>query len=170
MPRQRGGITKTQRILAIYHLFRYCSEVSMAEMKSMLSGCNKTFSRDIALLKKAGVGIRYSVKRQAYVTVRCDGVPNLPEGKADKRFLEKIIRLITVMDEIPMEDCDIWYMENIPGAAKRTMQRDFAILNSIGYEIKYERSEFNYHDAGSDLPHGHYYCDSPNGAYSLEIS
>ncbi len=164
MPKRTGYISKTQRILAIFHLFRYCEEVSMAELSGMLPGCKRTFSRDIELLKRTGMGIRYSSKRQAFV---CDSQrePDFPEGKAERRYLEKIIRLTSLMRGIPTEDCDVWYMENIPGATKRTMQRDFATLNSIGYHIKYVRSEL---DVGYDEPINRYYClEEPNGAYAL---
>jgi predicted DNA-binding transcriptional regulator YafY len=91
----------------------------------------------------------------------------MPVGKADARYMVKILRLISVMDDLPSVDCDIWYMENIPQAAKRTMQRDFASLSAIGYEVRYERCGCNGHDAGFDVPPRHYYCDKPSGAYHL---
>lgn len=163
------NITKTQRVLAVYHLLRYCSEVSMKELEDNLPGCRKTFSRDIALLKKAGIPVRYSARQRAFILDYEKGYtePNYPEGKSERRYLEKLVRLIEVMQGIPYEDCDIWYTETFPGVSKRTMQRDFATLNSIGYDIRYARSE-EYVDF--DMPVNRYYCDEPNGAYGLEIS
>jgi predicted DNA-binding transcriptional regulator YafY len=168
MPVQANPLTKTERILSIYHLLTHCEEVSMQELSSLMSASKKTFSRDIAVLKKAGVQVRYSVKRQAFVLAgRKRIVPEMPASKSEARYIAKIVRLIICMDDMPCEDCDIWYTENIPEASKRTMQRDFAVLNAIGYTIKYERDGCNYHDAGMDVPPRHYYCDSPNGAYAL---
>ena len=170
MPEQIIKITKTQRILSIYHLLTYCEEVSMQEIANLLSGSKKTFSRDIALLKKAGVQVRYSAEKRAFELIdREHGMPDFPESKSEMRYIKKIIRLIMLMDDIPEEDCDIWYMETIPGATRRTMQRDFATLNSIGFRIKYEREIYNMHDAGIDVPPNHYYCDIPKDKYSLSI-
>lgn len=168
MPKKANQISKTDRILSIYHLLTHCEEVSMQELTDQLPGCKKTFSRDIALLKKAGVPVRYSVKRRAFVLAYGSATtPDFPESKSETRYIQKLIRLITVMDGLPPEDCDIWYMKTIPGAARRTMQRDFATLNAIGFSIVYERSAWNMHDAGTELPPRHYYCDRPYGAYQL---
>ena len=71
------------------------------------------------------------------------------------------------MDGLPEEDCDLWYHAHFPDTSRRTMQRDFALLNSLGYRVKYETEEFNSHDAGMDVPTGHYYCDRPTGAYEF---
>ena len=168
MPKQTGEVNKTQRILSVYYLLTHCQEVSMRELANQLPGSKKTFSRDIALLKQAGVQVVYSAKRQAFVLAqKRRNAPDFPEAKSKARYIAKIIRLLTVMDGIPEEDCDVWYMQTIPGAAKRTMQRDFAVLNSIGFSINYEREAWNMHDAGTDVPPRHYYCDRPNGAYVL---
>ena len=161
-------INKTERILSIYHLLMFCEEVSTRELTQLLPGSKKTFYRDIALLKKAGVQVRYSVRRQAFtLTATKQGKPDFPESKSETRYIEKIIRLMTVMDDMPDEDCDIWYMAAIPGASKRTMQRDFATLAAIGYKIMYERKTYNSHNAGFDLPTRRYYCDKPYDTYGL---
>lgn len=163
-------LSKTQRILSIYHLLIYCEEVSMQELTDQFHSCKKTFSRDIALLKKTGVDVRYSKRRQAFVLEgKCFDVPKYPDNKSQRRYMEKLIRLFIMMDEIPDEDCERWYAITFPEISRRTMQRDFATLNSIGYKIRYERSAFNCHDAGFDLPPCRYYCDRPNGAYDLII-
>ena len=144
MPKQIRAITKTERILSIYHLLTHCDEVSMQELTNLLPCSKKTFSRDIALLKKAGVQVRYSVRRQAFVLVEYRRKEAIEAtSKSEARYMAKIQRLLTLMDDLPVADCDIWYFDNIPNATKRTMQRDFATLNAIGFEIKYEREEFN---------------------------
>lgn len=60
------AITKTQRLLSEYHLLRNCQEVSMKELSDCLPGSVKTFSRDLKLLRRAGVPIVYSEKRKAF--------------------------------------------------------------------------------------------------------
>lgn len=168
MTKNPKEINKTERILSIYHLLRFCEEVSIQELENLLPGCRKTFSRDIALLKSAGVQIRYSVRQKAFVCEEDKLMePDFPESKSGQRFVEKLIRLIITMSDISEEDCDQWYQEAFPDISKRTMQRDFAVLNAIGYQIKYEREEFNMHNAGCDLPPGHYYCDRPYETYGL---
>lgn len=168
MTKKPKNINKTERILSIYHLLIFCEEVSIQELENLLPGCRKTFSRDIALLKSAGVQIRYSARQKAFVCEEHKLMePDLPESKSGRRFVEKLIRLTIIMRDIPDEDCDQWYQETFPERSKRTMQRDFVVLNAIGYQIKYEREEFNMHNAGCDLPSGHYYCDRPYETYGL---
>ena len=170
MSKQSSQITKTQRTLAIYYLLSNLREVSMQELHSQLCGCNKTFSRDIALLKKAGVQIRYSGRRKAFVLEsRILSEPNSSTGKSEKRYLEKLRRLVMVMNDIPYIDCAIWYMQTIPGATKRTMQRDFQFFKSIGYYIEYKRSMDDSYFCSQDDPIHHYYCEVPADAYSLTI-
>jgi predicted DNA-binding transcriptional regulator YafY len=180
MMKKEKKINKTERILGVYYLLRYsgCEVVSFQELSDRLPGwCKKTFSRDIALLKKAGVQIKFSVsfdkddkdkeKLQGYVLKDTEHT-KLPlsenKNKSEVRYIKKIMRLIKMMDEMPEEDCDKWYEDTFfnDDVSKRTMQRDFATLNVIGYRVKYERESYNYHDAGVDLPPGHYYCDRPD--------
>ena len=174
MPEANKAITKTERILSIYHMFRFYEEVSMQELRNYFRNVSdKTFSRDIALLKRAGVPIRFSGRRKAFVLVDETGkeslrtprrAPDFPEGKKEKQFVEKIIRLMTMMDELPYEDCDVWYRETFPEASKRTMQRDFATLkkvqtNDVGYVVYYKRGWENPDDKDDAQPPGHYYYD-----------
>jgi len=169
MSKSAKTISKTERILSIYHMFRFFDEVSMRELSGSLPGHKRTFSRDIALLKQAGVPIRFSTRRKAFVLTDEAGnelpcskyrtVPEFPEGKKERQFFEKIIRLITVMDDLPYEDCDVWYREKYPEASKRTMQRDFATLKAIGYPIYYKREWDNPYDKDDKQPPGHFYFD-----------
>ena len=161
-------LTKTQRLLSEYHLLRHCQEVSMKELADCLPGSTKTFSRDLKLLRQAGVPIVYSEKRKAFVLER-DGLDPVspPDNSAQARVLEKLRRLFRLMDDLPEEDCDLWYQAHFPDVSQRTMRRDFALLNSLGYRVRYETEEFNIHDADTDLPVNHYYCDRPLGTYDL---
>ena len=64
MPEIKKTISKTERILSIYHLFRFLEEVSMQELRNYFNNISdKTFYRDIALLKRAGVPIHFSGRR-----------------------------------------------------------------------------------------------------------
>jgi predicted DNA-binding transcriptional regulator YafY len=168
MSEKRNSISRTARILSVYHLLNHCEEVSVKELSGLLQGCVKTFSRDIAFLKSAGVAVRYSASRQAYVLERTErGLPASPDSKPGLLFMKKILRLMIMMDEMPEEDCGQWYADTFPWQSRRTMQRDFAALNAVGYRIKYERESFNSHDAGFDVPPRRYYCDRPQDAYDL---
>ena len=166
MPEKK--VNRTERILSVYHLFTHCEEVSKKELMDSLPGCWKTFSRDIALLKRAGTQIRFSARRKAFVLASRDrGAPVFPESGVGRQYVEKVRRLLRCMDEMPDESPDLWYKATFPGMSLRTMQRDFAVLNAVGYRVAYERNMWNFHDCGDDSPIRRYYLDRPEGAYSL---
>jgi len=168
MEKQERKISKTERILSIYHLLVRCEEVSMREIAQYLPGCKKTFSRDIALLKKCGFPIRYSAKRRAFVMERNKKTTSAKAaGKKEEIFLGKLRRLTRIIDEIPDEDCGRWYEETFPQISKRTMLRDFATMNAIGYSIMYERDLYGRYILDDDRPPWRYYCDRPDGTYTL---
>ena len=141
----------------------------MQEMRNAFEDLSdKTFSRDIALLKRAGVPIQFSGKRKAYVLRDEAGnesskaprrKPDYPEGRKERQYIEKIVRLTTMMDEMAFEDCDVWYRATFPNASKRTMQRDFAALNEIGYRIFYKRAWEEPWNKEDEDPPGRYYYD-----------
>lgn len=164
------AVYKLQRLLGEYHLLCNCQEVSMKELADCLPGSRKTFSRDLKLLRQAGAPIRYEREKRVFWLER-EGLepPVLPDSPAQARALHRLRRLMRLMDELPLQGCDRWYQEQFPGACRRTMQRDFALLCSIGYRVKYETEAFNCHDAGMDQPAGQYYCDRPMGTYELPI-
>ena len=136
-------LTKTSRILSVFHLFRYCTEVSFKEITNLLPASEKTVYRDITLLKQAGVlHIRFSKQRGAFVLVDTDfHPPQFPENKTRKLYLEKIIRLCTLMVDLDGKDPIGWYRERYPQLSDRTRQRDFAELFKIGYRIRYEPAD-----------------------------
>lgn len=164
-------MSKTFRILNIYYMFRHFEEVSMQELRNSLPGfSDKTFSRDLALLRRAGVPIRFSRRRNAFVLLSEDGTehrgaslrpPDYPEGAKRRQYIDRLIRLMTIMDDIPCEDCDVWYKETFPDMSTRTMQRDFTALRDIGrgYRIYYKRSWEDPEYKDDKLPAGHYFYD-----------
>jgi predicted DNA-binding transcriptional regulator YafY len=172
MSKSEKTLSKTERILTIYHLFIFCEEVSKQELRNCLRGFSeKTISRDISLMKRAGVPIHFSKRRDAYVLKDNDCDESQHQGlrapdyygynNKEKQFLDKIIRLTIVMSYLPEKDCDVWYRETFPDISRRTMQRDFAILKNIGpgYVIYYKREWENPDDKDDELPPGHYYFD-----------
>jgi hypothetical protein len=174
MAEEPRKIGKIERILSIYHLLKFCDEVTMWELMDNLPGTPKTFQRDIALLKSAGVRVNhrfrqyYGVRRKAFVLdSRERNAPDYPDNQAQIRQIDKIIRLIIMMDEIPPEDCDIWYRKTFPKTSPRTMQRDFATLKAIGFEIKYKREWEDPEFKGDEDPVNRYYCNAVYDTYGL---
>jgi predicted DNA-binding transcriptional regulator YafY len=168
MAKPKRIISRTERILSIFDMFQNFEEVSMLELSNSFRGHKRTFSRDIALLKRAGVPIRYSGRRKAFVLTDEAGnesprgnyraAPEFPEGKKERQYFDKIRRLITMMDEVPYEDCNVWYRETFPESSKRTMQRDFAVLNRVLPGCLYYKREWdNPFDKDDGQPPGHYY-------------
>ena len=51
MGKASKSITKTSRLLVIFHLFQHCQEVSFKEITDMLPVSQKTAYRDIRLLE-----------------------------------------------------------------------------------------------------------------------
>jgi hypothetical protein len=81
-------------------------------------------------------------------------------------YMGKILRLITMMSEMDgADDPAAWYREQFPNLSARTMQRDFRVLNSIGYRVEYQREIDDWH--GRDA--GKYYCEWPASTYDLDL-
>ncbi|GHU80227.1 hypothetical protein FACS1894191_4990 [Clostridia bacterium] len=142
----------------------------MQDITDMLpsdSGGAKTLMRDIALLRDAGVQIVFSRKEKSYALVsRERSAPKFPASKPGRTYLEKLIRLITMMDEMESADAPVvWYRETFPQVSTRTMQRDFALLNSIGYAIKYNRDI----DWSTDKAMNEYECEWPGSMESANF-
>lgn len=158
-------ISKTSRVLSIYHLFRNCEEVSYKEITDLISVSPKTVFRDIGLLKQAGILYPiYSKKRCAFINSEEPIEPNFPTNKTQLLYFEKIIRLCTLMRKLDGADDPVaWYRERYPTLTDRTRQRDFEELNKIGYRIIYQRWD----DGDEEHPVRSTYCDFPYGTYSL---
>lgn len=143
---------RTERILELFHMFCFCHEVSFGHIRkyyvSEYWAVDRTIIRDIRLLKEAGlIKARYSKKDRAYVPSDGDCfVPKefrplkLPEKKNQRIYMEKIIRLCTLMTDVVMseeEDPLRWYRKKYPQLSERTRQRDFKTLYKVGYVIEY---------------------------------
>ena len=162
-----ADITKTSRVLSVYHLFLNCAEVSPREFSLNFGVGTRTAARDIRLLRQAGVlQARYDRSRQALLPVSLEPGPvEAQENKTRQKYLEKIRRLCILMGRMAREDP--WngmnrndlYREVLPGISDRTRQRDFKELGKLGYDAWYER--------GFGGEPGRWRYEIP-GAYELE--
>lgn len=165
------GISKTSRILSIFHLFSFCTEVSYQEITDLMAVSIKTVTRDISLLRKADIiVVKYSKAAGAFIpedgicAVNSSPSPNWPDYKPLKSYIEKLIRLTTLMRELDSaDDPVVWYRTRYPALSSRTMQRDFAELRKLGYRVICQRET----DFWGEHPIGSYYCDFPYDTYSL---
>ena len=169
MSKSVESITKTSRLLVVFHLFRHCQEVSFQEITDMLPVSEKTVYRDIQILKRAGVlQIRYSKRQEAFVPASLNFTePDWPENQTQRRYLEKIRRLCTLMVQIEgAEDPIAWYRTQYPGLSDRTRQRDFKELDKIGHQIGYNPLRNPDRDWDPHYEPGWYY-EFPSGAYDI---
>lgn len=160
-------ITKTSRVLSVYHLFLNCEEVSLQEFVLNFGVSQRTALRDIRLLQQAGVlEVRWDRARKAFVPVTLEPFfLEEQENKTRQKYLEKLRRLCVLMRRMSWEDdadgmnkVDL-YREILPGVPDRTRQRDFKELEKLGYEARCLK-EFD------DEP-GRWYYEIPT-AYGLK--
>ena len=159
-------ITKTSRILSVYHLFLHCQEISYQEFALNFGVSQRTALRDIRLLQQAGVlEARWDRARQAFVPVTLEPFPmEVQENKTRQKYLEKLRRLCILMRRMSWEDYEDGtnkvelYRELFPNPPDRTRQRDFKELEQLGYEVWYER--------GFEDEPGRWHYDIPS-AYGL---
>lgn len=159
-------ITKTSRVLSVYHLFLHCQEVSYQEFTLNFGVSQRTALRDIRLLQQAGVlEARWDRARQAFVSVTLEPFPmEIQENKTRQKYLEKLRRLCILMRRMSWEDdrdgtnkVEL-YRELFPGIPDRTRQRDFKELEQLGYEV--------WHERGFEDEPGRWHYDIPS-AYGL---
>jgi len=190
MNEEKRESCKTWRILRMYRLFMTCEEVSKQEIRNYLDFSDhkwndKTFTRDIKLLKQIGLPIRFSGRRKAFVLVydknnedakASDSLSTPQINKKTRIYINKILRLTKLIDfleHVCEEDSpvEVWYRITFPDVSKRTMQRDFKTLEEVGYSILYKREwrltpeERSIEDDDGKIwteyeePLGHYYFD-----------
>lgn len=167
----RRAVTKTSRLLVVFHLFQHCQEVSYKEIADMVPVSRKTAYRDIQALRQAGVlQIRYAKRQEAYVPMSLDFTePVWPENRTQRRYLERIRRLCTLMVRLEAaEDPLAWYRENYPGLSERTRQRDFKELKKVGYPVVYSPIHNPDEDWNPNYEPG-WHCEFPTGAYDIDF-
>lgn len=134
-------ISKTQRILAVYHLFIHCYGVSV-NVLNKLGVSGRSVKRYIALLKAAGVlAARYDGKEREYYKESLELRPIAGENSPNRlKYLKRIRRLCILMCEVTwLEESEQsktkLYRELFPEESDRTRQRDYAELKKLGYNL-----------------------------------
>lgn len=152
---------KTNRLLMIFHVFYYCQTASFGAIREYIpadKASDRTIIRDIGFLKQAGlINAKYSQKNREY---ECpDGVCMVPmdgnyqplewpEGRNQRVYMEKIIRLCTLMTGMVMKrvkDPVEWYRERYPQLSERTRVRDFDVLWEVDYRVWCDRKNGKYY-------------------------
>lgn len=162
-------ISKIERILAIFHLLTHCREVTYKEVTDLIPVSKKTVYRDIRILIQAGCDIEFSKEDRAYAASGKRVSPKFTQSRNERLYLQKIARLTTLMRDIGYDDDPVeWYRAKYSDLSERTRQRDFKILNKIGYHILRENDPEN----RKGRPLGKYYCEwfeCPPGTYGLDV-
>lgn len=167
---KKGGIhavkeiilSKLERQLLLYDIFSGCMVTRLEDITMRIPIQKKMIQRDIRDLMDAGlIRVAYSRKEQGYVE---NGQPAFNGAAAGRRkeHLSRLNRLGRLMKELYNEDIPLWekkdreevwgeqetyitakqsYQELFPRLSERTRQRDFKVLNHIGYEVYYDNQE-----------------------------
>lgn len=153
--------TRTSNILCLFHIFYFYNTVSLNDIREYIPEneiSKKTIFRYIRFLEDAGlIRLYYSHIEKAYLPVDSNFVPKsgvfypakLPDKKPQRSYMEKIIRLCTLMIQVMdweswgEDDPIAWYREKYPELSDRTRQRDFKQLREIGYCITYSPANEN---------------------------
>ena len=152
-------LTLTERQLLLYDIFKGSEQAEYEDITSRLPVGKKMVQRDIKALTDAGlIRIKYSKKNKAYVhDTACP--PAFDENAKGKyrMHLMKLRRIATLMNELDTDrysyydedgdayySCKTCYYELFPDANERMRQRDFELLNHIGYIVDYDNNERRY--------------------------
>lgn len=104
--------TRTSRILCLFHLFYLAHTLSLNDIREYIQGdeiSKKTIFRYIKFLENAGlIRLMYSHVEKVYEPIYSDFVPQngtfypakLPDKKSQRLYMEKIIRLCTLMIQV----------------------------------------------------------------------
>lgn len=154
MTEKTGKVSALARQLMIFHLFRLMREVQYKDITDAFPISEKTAYRDIQALKQLGViRLRYSSRSKSFLPPKGEdrfipdefNPPVFPTGDARKRHAVRLLRLCTIMECLGWDwvtDPAVWYREHFPGLSQRTRERDFALLNQIGYRIDWIIAEW----------------------------
>lgn len=147
------------RQLLLYDIFKGSEEVTYEDITSRLPIGRKMIQRDIKILTDAGlIRIRYSKKIKAYVhDTACPPTYNESIKGKHRLYLMKLRRIATLMNELHMDtdsyydtdsdtyySCKTCYYELFPDANEKMRQRDFQLLNDIGYTVSYDNYDRRY--------------------------
>lgn len=148
-------LSKIERQLLLYEIFLHFRGWELDTIFEILPTSRRTLQRDVKDLTDAGlISVTFSKKEQAYVK----GDKKLEfhgdlSNKYRNRHLKRLHRLGMLIcsldnDEVSEEErycrenyatCKDVYRKLFPEVSVRTMQRDFVLMNRLGYHIKYNR-------------------------------
>ena len=132
------------------------SEEFRAEIRTFLDGLISHYLFDGGKLIVAHAGLKEQYQGRSSGRIRNFCLYGNTTGETDEYGLP--VRLPWA-NEYRYVDCDVWYRETFPESSKRTMQRDFATLNSIGYRIYYKHHWEDPDFKDDEQPPGHYYLE-----------
>lgn len=152
-------LTKTDRQLLLYDIFRGSQQIAFEDITSRLPVNKKMIQRDMMDLTAAGlIRVHYSRKERVYIK-NTENPLVLDESIKGKRriHLTRLRRIGILMDQLNMDtNSDYWddkddyfsckqcYYQLFPDSTERMRQRDFAQLNRIGYRIRYDNYDRRY--------------------------
>ena len=110
---------RTKRLLTLFYLFDTCQEVSWREIGDWTQVNPRTIKRDLAFLRQAGlIRTKYDQTIKGYQSLPARDVSaQFPESKAQRRYMERIIRIAHLIDMMQCsedEDLIAFYREYYP--------------------------------------------------------
>lgn len=148
-------LKKIERQVLLYEVLSGSKITDKDFIFSYLPVGDRMLERDMNDLSDAGlINLRFDRKRKCYVKNGKENIIDDSEWtEAKRRHLKRLYRLCHLIDNLQNDEV-IWdeefireekmtaaksYREMFPECSPRTMQKDFATLNRIGYPIKYDR-------------------------------
>lgn len=155
MSEEKIILSKLERQILLYEIFCHFTGWELETIFEVLPISRRTLQRDVKDLTDAGlISVRFSKKEQSYVPSEKEiQFHEDTENKYRNRHLKRLNRLgklITSLynDEVSEEkrfvrseyiSCKDYYQQLFPNISTRTMERDFLIMNRLGYHIKFNR-------------------------------
>lgn len=160
-------LDRTKRLLTLFYLFDSWQEVNWQEIEDWIRVNPRTIKQDLAFLRQAGlIRTKYNQTIKGYQSLPTkDVLAQFPEGKAQRRYMERIIRIARLIDsmECSWDDNLIdFFREHYPNISDRTRQRNFNLLREMGFTIYYTPAEYEFPG------HWSYKCLGYAGPYHQE--
>lgn len=161
LSKDKNRLPRIQRQLQLYdHVCRY-KIAQFGDICEIFPYNKRLLQRDLADLRDAGlVAVKYSKKARGYIKT---GVSAFEQEAPPRRkaYLVRLNRIGRLMAELKNEDIPQGdkkenqengeereyftakdsYNQLFPGLSERTRQRDFEVLRSIGYWVRYDAQE-----------------------------
>ena len=155
MSEEKIILSKIERQILLYETFCNFTGWELETIYEVLPISRRTLQRDVKDLTDAGlISVRFSKKEQSYVPSEKEiQFHEDTENKYRNRHLKRLSRVGKLImslynDEVSEEkrfvrsdyiSCKDHYQQLFPNISTRTMERDFLIMNRLGYHIKFNR-------------------------------